>query len=112
MRIRQPVGAPRTRPAARAGDKGYSYSRIRSWLRRHAIQAVIPRRKDQHPDDGRRRFDAQQYRRRSTVEQCIGWTKECRRVGTRFEKLAVNFIAMIQVAFIARYLRILFSDTA
>ena len=95
-----------------AGDKGYSYSRIRSWLRRHAIQAVIPRHKDQHPDEGRRRFDKQLYRRPSTVEQCIGWTKKCRRVGTRFEKLAVNFLAMIHVAFIVRYLRILFSDRA
>jgi len=33
-------------------------------------------------------------------------------LGTRFEKLAVNFIAMIQVAFIERYLRVAFSDTA
>ena len=104
--IRQPAGAPRKRPAAMAGDKGYSYPRIRSWLRRHAIQAVIPRRKDQHPADGRCRFDKKLYRRRSTVEQCIGWTKECRRLGTRFEKLAVNFVAMIHVAFIARYMRI------
>ena len=95
-----------------AADKGYSYPRIRSGLKCHTIQAVIPRRKDQHPEDGRCRFDKKLYRRRSTVEQCIGWIKECRRLGTRFEKLAVNFLAMIHVAFIARYLRILFSDTA
>ena len=100
------------RPEALAGDKGYSTPRIRQWLRRHAIRAVIPRRSDQHPTDGRVRFDRQAYRRRSTIEQCNGWLKECRRVATRFEKLAVNFLAMIHLAFIERYLRILFSNGA
>jgi len=99
-----------TRPAALAGDKGYSYEGIRDWLREHAIQAVIPRRKDQHPDDGRHRFDRALYRRRGVVEQCVCWLKECRRLGTRFEKLAVNFLAMIHLAFIERYLRVAFSD--
>ncbi len=112
MKIRQSVGAPRTRPGSVAGDKGFSYARIRSWLRRHAIQAVIPYRADQHPEDGRHRFDKKTYRKRCTIEQCNGWLKECRRLGTRFEKLAVNFLAMIHLAFIERYLRILFSDRA
>ena len=44
------------------------------------------------------------------IEQCVCWLKECRRLSTRFEKLAVNFIAMIHVAFIERYLRVAFSD--
>lgn len=112
VRIRQPLGPPRTRPEAVAGDKGYSYPRIRSWLQRHSIRVVIPRRSDQNPDDGRHRFDKQLYRRRCTIEQCVGWLKECRRLCTRFEKLAVNFIAMIHVAFIERYLRVAFSDRA
>ena len=102
----------RQRPGTVAGDKGYSTTRIRQWLRRHAIRAVIPRRSDQHPDDGRIHFDRTTYRRRSRIEQCNGWLKECRRVGTRFEKLAMNFLAMIHLAFIERYLRLLFSDAA
>jgi transposase len=112
VKIRQAMGRPRTRPAAMAGDKGYSYTRIRKWLRRHSIRAVIPRRSDQRPEDGRVQFDAQTYRKRCAVEQCTGWIKECRHVGTRFDKLAVNFLAMIHLAFIQRYLRILFSDGA
>jgi transposase len=52
------------------------------------------------------------FRQRCTIEQCIGWLKECRRLGTRFEKLAVNFVAMIQVAFIERHPRVAFSDRA
>ena len=112
VHIRQPLGPPRTRPECVAGDKGYSYPRIRSWLHRHSIRVVIPRRSDQKPDDGRHRFDTKLYRRRCTIEQCVGWLKECRRLCTRFEKLAVNFIAMIHVAFIERYLRVAFSDRA
>jgi transposase len=38
--------------------------------------------------------------------------KECRRVATRFEKLALNFLAMLKLAIIQRYLRIAFSDGA
>jgi transposase len=99
-----------TRPGALAGDKGYSFERIRHWLRRHAIKAVIPRRRDQHPGDGRHRFDRRLYRRRSVVEQLVCWLKESRRLSTRFEKLAVNFLAMIHLAFIERYLRVAFSN--
>jgi transposase len=46
------------------------------------------------------------------IERCIGWLKECRRIGTRFEKLAVNFLAMVKLAMIGRCLRIALSDSA
>ncbi len=108
--IPQPIGRPRQRPQRLAGDKGYSYPRIRRWLRAHGIQAVIPRRSNEKP--GRGLFDKQSYRRRSVIEQCVGWLKECRRIGTRFEKLAISFVAMFTLAMIQRYLKLLFSDRA
>lgn len=111
MRIPQPIGRPRTRPERLAGDKGYSYPRIRQWLRDHAIKAVIPQRSDQR-ERCPLEFDKEAYRRRHIIENCIGWLKECRRIATRFEKLAVNFLAMLKLACIQRYLRILFSNTA
>ena len=52
------------------------------------------------------------YRGRCVAEQCVGWLKEFRRIGTRFEKLAVNFHGMLQLAMICRYFRLLFSDRA
>jgi transposase len=114
VRIPQPVGRPRSRPRRVAGDKGYSFDRIRSWLRRRAIGAVIPQRCDQAARHRGRplNFDRQTYRRRSIIECCVGWLKECRRVGTRFEKLAVNFLAMVKASIIQRILGILFSDRA
>jgi transposase len=100
-------GRPRRRPTALAGDKGYSPQAIRRWLRRHGVRCVIPRRKDQRPGDRRHRFDAAAYRKRAAVEQCVGWVKENRAVGTRFDKLAVNYLAGVQLAMIRRYLRVL-----
>jgi hypothetical protein len=63
-------------------------------------------------NDGRSVFDKQAYKRRSIVEQTIGWLKECHRIGTRFEKLAINFLAMMKLAMIQRRLRMTFSDRA
>ena len=98
-------GRPTCRPVKLAGDKGYSYPRIRRWLARHGIRAVIPRRSDQRPDDKRVRFDGEAYKRRSVVERCMGWLKECRAMATRFDKLAVNYLATVKLAMIQRHLR-------
>lgn len=111
--IPQRLGRPRKRPRRLAADKGYSVRRIRDWLRAHGIQAIIPRKENESlRNDLRATFDKDTYRRRAVVEQCVGWMKECRRIGTRFEKLAVNFHGMLQLAMIHRYLKILFSDRA
>ena len=97
-------GRPRTRPARLAGDKGYSHARIRRYLRGRGIKPVIPTRKDQRSNP---KFDKASYKRRNVVERCMGWLKENRRVGSRHEKLAVNFLAMVNLAMIRRCLRIL-----
>ena len=101
-------GRPRKRPDAVAGDKGYSFKWIRDWLRVRGIERVIAQKSNQ---EGRRgghnKFDKAKYRRRHVVEQCVGWLKESRRVLTRFEKLAVSYLAMLKLAFVLRYLRLL-----
>jgi len=106
--IPQPIGRPRKRPKRLAGDKAYSVGRIRDWLDAHGIRAVIPRRSNEPHQD--KNFDKQSYRRRCVIEQCVGWLKECRRIATRFEKLALSFLAMFKVVIIQRYLKIAFSD--
>jgi transposase len=106
VRVRRPGrGRPRCRPAAVAGDKGYSHPRIRRYLAGRGIRAVIPRRSDQRPGDGRVRFDRELYRRRNVVERCVGWLEENRRLATRHEKLAINFQAMATLAVILLCLR-------
>jgi transposase len=99
----------RHKPKKLAGDKGYSVQRLRDWLKQQRIQPVIPHKENQTArHDPAVSFDHEAYRGRSVVEQCVGWLKEFRRIGTRFEKLAVNFHGMLQLAMIRRYLRLLF----
>jgi transposase len=103
----------RHKPRKLAGDKGYSVQRVRDWLGGQKIEPVIPHRDNEHArHDPFVWFDRWTYRQRAVVEQCVGWLKEFRRIGTRFEKLAVNFHGMLQLAMIRRYLRLLFSDSA
>lgn len=54
-------------------------------------------------------FDRAAYRRRNVVERVVGYLKECRRVATRYEKLALSYLAMVKLAMIHRCLRLLFS---
>jgi transposase len=51
------------------------------------------------------RFDKETYKRRASVEQSTGWVKECRSIATRYEKLAVGFLAMVKLAFVRFYLK-------
>lgn len=111
VRFPQKRGRPRRRPRAVAGDKGYSVGRIRRWLQRRHIRAIIPQRRDQEGRwDGCRTFDKKTYRRRNVVERCVAWMKESRRLATRYEKLAVSFLAMLDLWMVQRYLRVLFPD--
>lgn len=103
----------RGKPRKLAADKGYSVLRVRDWLKEQGIRPVIPHKDNEAARwDGRVKFDRRAYRGRAVVEQCVGWLKEYRRIGTRFEKLAVNFHGMLQLAMIRRYLKMLFSDRA
>ena len=101
----------RKKPRKLAADKAYSGKPIAQWLIARGIEPVIPVKSNQSTE-GRGKFDRKTYRQRSVVEQCVGWLKECRRIGTRFEKLAVNYQGMLQLAMIRRYLKLLFSDEA
>lgn len=101
------------KPKKLAGDKAYSGPKMRDWLKDKGIKPVIPyKENDPMRHDGRVKFDAAAYRNRCVAEQCVGWLKEYRRIGTRFEKLAIHFHAMLELAIIARYLKLMFSDRA
>jgi transposase len=103
LRAKRPRRAGRRCWPRRVGaDKAYSYPGIRAWLRRHHLGGVIPTRKDQARDES---FDRAAYRRRSRIEQVVGWYKECRALGTRYEKLAVNYVALWMVAIIEKLLQ-------
>lgn len=43
-------------------------------------------------------FDKASYRERNIIERCINRLKQWRRVATRYEKLAANYLAAILLA--------------
>lgn len=107
---RRRTGRRRSRPRRLAADRAYHATRIRRWLRRRGIQPVIPPRRTRatRPKRGRPiTYDMTAYRARNVVERCIGWLKEWRSVATRFDKLAVNYLQTVKLAFLMRYLRLL-----
>jgi transposase len=88
-------GRPRRRPAKLVGDKGYSFPSARQLLRRRGIAAVIPTKSDQRRRPG---FDRAAYRGRNRVERSVGRLKQFRRVATRYDKRACNYLAWVTLA--------------
>lgn len=81
------------------------------------MRAVIPERRDQR-DRRRRRpsrpllFDRPSYRQRNVIERAVGWLKERRRIATRYEKLAIQYLAMLSVSLVEKYLATLLATKA
>jgi transposase len=83
------------RPKRVVADKAYGKRAFRQFLRRRGIALTIPRKSNE-----RRRgpFDKALYRERNRVERFFNRLKQNRRVATRYEKRAVNYLAMITLA--------------
>ena len=104
---------PRKRPNRLVADKGYSYPRCRKALRRRKIRHVIPERKDQKEQRQKKgsrggrppKFEKELYRERNWVERCVNRLKQWRRVATRYEKRAQNYLALLTIAATMIWLR-------
>src|SRR4051794_18784504 len=100
--IRRPGGGrPRLRPQRAAGDKGYSSPTARRRLRRRHIRAVIPSKSNQRRQPN---FDRAAYRRRNLVERLINRLKQFRRIATRYEKRAANYLCMVHIGMLLLWL--------
>jgi transposase len=83
-------------------DTAYDSDQIRQAIAEKGALAVIPNnpsRAKKHPLDG------SLYAQRHLVECCIGKLKQFRRVATRFEKTARNYLAVVTLAAIVLWLR-------
>jgi transposase len=105
IKVQIPVGRPRTRPGAVAGDKAYSSRKNRSYLRRRGITAVIAEPKDQaqkRKDKGHRggrpvTCDPSLYTQRNTVERAINRIKAWRGLATRDDKRPESYQAELEL---------------
>ena len=82
------------RPEHVVGDKGYDSDPLRKKIRSIGAKPVIPSRRNRRI----RRHDRQRYKLRNVVERFINRIKNCRRVATRYDKLAVTFLGFVQLA--------------
>jgi len=83
-------------------DAAYDSDALRHAIRAKGAIAVIPNnpsRSSKHP------LDKHLYAQRHLVECCFSKLKQFRRVATRFEKTARNYLAVVTVAAIVLWLR-------
>ncbi len=96
--VQRQNGSMKRRGHAVLADKAYSGHALRKALKSRAIKTVIPRKSNEKmASDGRSQFDRDAYRNRNVVERCFGRLKECRRIATRYDKTARNYLAMVKL---------------
>jgi transposase len=86
----------RTKPAKKLlGDKAYDSAPLRRWLKARGTKPVIP-----SISTRKRRFrlDRKSYKQRHLIENAFGRLKDFRRIFTRYDRLARNFIASVCLA--------------
>jgi transposase len=92
-------GAP---PAVVIADKGYDKQALVDAIEAAGGEAVIPTQANRKVQ---RAIDEDRYKDRNLVERFWGRVKVYRRVATRYEKTARNFLAFLHVASIMVLLR-------
>ncbi|TLP42304.1 IS5 family transposase [Cohaesibacter sp. CAU 1516] len=76
-------------------DKGYDANCLRKHLRQSAIVPVIPGRSNRKRSI---RYDERRYKDRHLIENAFCRLKDFRRVATRYDKLARNFLSAVALA--------------
>lgn len=84
-------------------DKAYDADAIRAFARSDGGWANIPPRRTRRDPIC---FSPFRYRERNRVERFFNRIKHCRRIATRYEKLAENFLAFVKLAAIRLWVRI------
>ena len=84
------------------GDKGYDSDALVKTINAQGAEAVIPPKSNRKQP---RLYDKERYKDRNLAERFWARVKQFRRVATRYEKTARNFLAFVQVASIMIMLR-------
>jgi transposase len=84
-------------------DRGFDADWIRALVSQYGAWANIPPKRNRTEPIC---FSRYLYRARNLVERFFNKIKQCRRVATRCDKLAANYLAFIQLASIRLWLRV------
>jgi transposase len=84
------------------GDKAYDVDAIRDLILALGAEPVIPPKSNRNdPAD----YDKEHYKARNLIERFIGKLKHFRRVFSRFDKLAHNYLSFLHFASVLIWLR-------
>jgi transposase len=81
-------------------DKGYDGDELRAEIARRGAKPVIPNKSNRvvlH------RFNKKAYKGRNVIERSFCRLKDFRRIATRYDKLARNFLAAVHLAALVAY---------
>lgn len=76
-------------------DKAYDSAALRRWLGNRGTRPVIPNRSNRKRPFS---FNKKWYRERHRVENSFCRLKDFRRIATRYDRLARNFLASVYLA--------------
>src|SRR5512141_2896511 len=83
----------RTKAAAKLlGDKAYDSAELRQWLNDRGTKPVIPNKSNRKQPFS---FDKKSYKQRHRIENAFCRLKDFRRIATRYDRLARNFLASV-----------------
>lgn len=90
------------RPLARLGDKGYDTDDVRYADLSRGTLSMIPTKSSRKV---KFTVDHALYSLRNRIERYFNKIKNARRVATRYDKLAISFIAFVDITSIRYWLR-------
>jgi transposase len=83
------------KPKRLLADKAYDADSLRRWLKHRKFRAAIPStaaRRTPYP------LDRAAYKRRNVIERMFCKLKNWRRIATRYERLARNYLSSLALA--------------
>jgi transposase len=86
--------------SALLADKEYDGDNLRGEIVRRGAKPVIPNKSNRVVIH---RFNKRAYKGRNVIERCFCRLKDFRRIATRFDKLARNFLAAVHLAALVAY---------
>jgi len=83
----------RTRPPKKLlGDRAYDSADLRHWLGERGTRGVVPNKSNRKQPFT---FDRKSYKQRHRIENAFCRLKDFRRIATRYDRLARNFLASV-----------------
>jgi len=83
-------------------DKGYDADWIRQLIEDQDCTPHIPPRANRY--DGIT-YSKAKYKRRNLIERCFNKLKQFRHIATRYDRSALNYLAMVKIACLRLWLR-------